>query len=153
MNGSSQSETGSGKTDVRVRLLSVTSGERIAMEMRGVLFPKAGGFYVRYEEPEEAQMGRTTTTVRLLPDEVRILRRGDVRFEQTFAAGGRHIGYIETAHGRMELETVTHGVELRKPADGRMTPLEATWRYDLTLMGEAAGQVEVKLEISAGEEG
>ncbi|SDD19177.1 Uncharacterized beta-barrel protein YwiB, DUF1934 family [Paenibacillus sp. UNCCL117] len=140
-----------GKIRVRVRLHSFAESQRTVSDMPGFLVRKQDCLYLRYEEPQEAQMGRTMTTMRLTPEEVRIIRHGDVRFEQTFAAGGRHIGYLDTAHGRMELEAVTHAFGLRLPERGGDLPFEASWLYELTVMGEAAGRVEVRLEVRAEE--
>ncbi|MEK8130798.1 DUF1934 domain-containing protein [Paenibacillus filicis] len=150
MNERQESGTGPDKTEVRIRLLSSADGQQMDREMPGVLIEKGSWLYLRYEEPEEAQMGRTTTTVRLHPEEVRIIRHGDVSFEQTFAAGRKHVGYMDTPHGRMELETLTQSVELKRPAAGRALPLEASWCYELTAMGEAAGGFEVRLQVTAG---
>ncbi|MED4603590.1 DUF1934 domain-containing protein [Paenibacillus validus] len=138
---------GSGKIAVRIRLQSTLGGERIVRDMTGEWFPKGDHYYIRYEEPEEAEMGHTVTTLQVKADEIRIVRFGDVRFEQTIAAGRRHIGYMQTPHGRMEIETRTHGLSVER-AEGLALPVTLRWAYNLTVMGEAAGDYAIELTAS-----
>ncbi|MDO3680705.1 DUF1934 domain-containing protein [Paenibacillus ehimensis] len=128
-------QSGAGKRAVRIMLESDSGGERIVRQMTGEWFSKGRHAYLRYAEPPEAEMGRTVTTVRMEQGEVRIVRHGDVSFEQTFVPGRRHYGYLQTSQGRLELETFTRTLDVA--ADGPGAPLAVRWSYELSVMGQA----------------
>lgn len=142
-----EDRAGAGRTAIRIRLQSTTGSERIVRDMSGEWFPKGDRDFIRYEEPAEAEMGRSVTTVQVKADEIRIVRYGDVRFEQTFAAGRSHIGYMQTPHGRMEIETQTDGLSIVR-APGQALPVTLRWSYHLKVMGEAAGVYAIELTAS-----
>ncbi|NEN87201.1 DUF1934 domain-containing protein [Paenibacillus elgii] len=128
-------QTGAGKRAVRITLESDSGGERIVRQMTGDWFSKGRHAYLRYAEPPEAEMGRTMTTVRVEQGEVRIVRHGDVSFEQTFVPGRRHYGYLQTPQGRLELETFTQMLDVA--AEGPDALLAVRWSYELSVMGQA----------------
>lgn len=141
------------KHRVGITLESVAAGEKVVRQMEGDLFLKGRQLYVRYDEPPEAEMGRTMTTIRAERGELRIVRHGDIRFEQHFIPGKRHVGYLQTPQGRMELETETVSLEVRfddgeNPLygfNGPAGPLTIVWSYKLTVMGEEAGEYRLVL--------
>lgn len=144
------------KRRVSITLESFASGERIKRSMEGDLFLKGRQLYIRYDEPPEAEMGRTVTTLKVEREELRIVRHGDVRFEQSFIAGKRHIGYLQTQQGRMELETETVSLDVRygdlpNSLDGNISvpedPLTIGWVYKLSVMGEDAGEYRLSLRV------
>ncbi|MCZ8522954.1 MULTISPECIES: DUF1934 domain-containing protein [Paenibacillus] len=133
---------------VRITLRGSTGSGPVDRTMEGELFPKGGSLYLRYQEPPESEMGRTVTTVKAAPSELRIIRHGDTPFDQVFAAGVTHYGYLDTPQGRMELETFTEHLEVR---GGHRAPepagllLTVSWAYRLSVMGEPAGEFRLIL--------
>ncbi len=136
-------QSGAGKRAVCITLESDSGGERIVRQMPGEWFSKGRRAYLRYAEPPEAEMGRTVTTVRVEQGEVRIVRHGDVAFEQTFVPGRRHYGYLQTPQGRLELETFTQTLDVA--ADGAEAPLSVRWSYELSVMGQAPERCSICL--------
>lgn len=137
--------TANAKQRVRIRLESRSGGRTTKQSMEGDLYFKGEHVYIRYEEPP-SELGRTVTLLRLEAGEVRIIRQGDVRAEQTFAPGEKRIGFYQTAQGRMELEMKTH--ELSQ--DIRAGIGTVSWSYDLYVSGEHAGHYRIKLLIQEG---
>lgn len=141
---------------IDIILESIAAGERVVRRMEGDLFLKREQVYVRYDEPPEAEMGRTVTTLKAEQGELRIVRHGDVRFEQTFIPGKRHIGYLQTPQGRMELETETFSLDVRKDyllnglngISALAAPLIIVWSYKLSVMGEDAGEYRLLLRAA-----
>lgn len=121
--------------------------DRVERRTTADLYHKGQHVYLRYPESEE-EMGRTTTTVRIGPDGVRIIRHGDVRSEQTFAAGETHRGYYETTHGKVELATSTRELHMRLEEKGG----DVQWRYELTVSGDPAGMFSLRLSYGSSEE-
>ncbi|MGF9714490.1 DUF1934 domain-containing protein [Paenibacillus sp. JMULE4] len=138
---------------VDIILESFAAGERIVRRMDGDLFLKGEQVYVRYDEPHEAEMGRTVTMVKAGQGELRIVRHGDIRLEQTFIPGKRHTGYLQTPQGRIELETETLSLDVRQegPPDSLDDisapggPLTIAWSYKLSVMGEDGGEYRLLL--------
>ena len=124
----------------------------------GLLYRKPRGHYLVYEEAaadgtETADGERTKATIRWDGEELKLMRRGAVESEQTFAAGRVTTGSYRLPQGAFELETRTHELRLESGAASAAAewprPVKATasWRYDLKLGGEAAGNFEIRLTI------
>jgi uncharacterized beta-barrel protein YwiB (DUF1934 family) len=76
------------KVDVQIELTHRGENECFTHLLAGSFYEVAPLGYLRYAETDP-QMGRTTTTIRLLPDELRIIRSGDVESQFTFRAQAR----------------------------------------------------------------
>ncbi|TVY10835.1 DUF1934 domain-containing protein [Paenibacillus cremeus] len=134
------------KRQAQISILSQSGNEQVKQHVQGELFPKEKAIYLRYQEPAEAEMGRTFTTIRIDSGQLRIIRQGDVKFEQTFEKGARIIGYIETPQGQLETETVTTQLEVHLPSNPAET-IRARWAYQLFVMGESAGEFSLELTV------
>jgi uncharacterized beta-barrel protein YwiB (DUF1934 family) len=131
-----------GKQRVRIRIESKQEGQETLQLAQGDLYPKGKHFYIRYEEAE-AELGRTTTLLKLETGQLRIIRQGDVESEQKFVPGERSVGFYQTTQGRLELEMHTHGMS----SDLNLGLGWVSWSYDLIVQGEPAGFYEIKLVI------
>ncbi|AFH66094.2 hypothetical protein B2K_36245 [Paenibacillus mucilaginosus K02] len=149
MEGMKEASEGlTGRCRVRITLQGSTGSGSVDRTMEGELFPKGGSVYLRYQEPPESEMGDTTTTVKAAQSELRIIRHGQTPFEQTFAPGLRHYGYLQTPQGRMELETFTESLEVLSAgaeAEPGLPLLTVRWTYRLAVMGEPAGDFRLVL--------
>lgn len=139
--------------NVKVTIDSVGDNGSMKQQVAGHLFPKGRQCYLRYAEPPEAQMGQTTTTVRIELGKLRVLRRGDIELEQTFVPEQVQRGYIDVPQGRMELETHTEAVSISGDwnAAGAIA-LTVRWSYQLLLMGESAGSFAISLLVEQADE-
>lgn len=127
---------------VRIRIDSRTGGQRLSQQTEGDWYAKGSHYYVRYAEASP-EGGQTTTIVKLEPNAIKIMRRGDVQADQTFVPGEKRLGYYETAGVRLELETRTMRWE-QDLQDGFGTVL---WSYSLEIAGAPAQTCSVKLTI------
>jgi len=130
------------KRTVELHIVSETGGERIERRVKADLYDKAGDVYLRYNE-EESQLGRTVTTVKIGDKQLRIIRHGDTRSEQTFIPSQRLRGYYETAQGSMELYTETKQLRIKLQEQ----PASVTWRYDLYVSGDYAGRYKLTMTM------
>ncbi|GIP40308.1 hypothetical protein J31TS4_35880 [Paenibacillus sp. J31TS4] len=133
---------------IALTVSSVSGHDRIRRRTQADLYYRNGRWFVRYEEPS-AEMGRTMTTVRIDPRQIRVVRHGDVRSEQTFVRDERHPGYYETAQGRLPLAVRTRELEAGLSADGFGT---VAWSYDLEVSDEPAGRFRLVLKLEPGPE-
>ncbi|EXX85992.1 hypothetical protein BG53_06685 [Paenibacillus darwinianus] len=133
---------------VRVTLESRQDGGKSERhEYRGTFYRKPNAFYLRYEDQADtaAYVG---TTVRWDGRELRIVRRGAVEGEQSFAAGCVTTGRYRSQAADLELETKTT-VMKADPGDwtGGDFPLRLRWAYKLKVNGQSAGRFEIKLSL------
>lgn len=134
------------KKQVLVRIDSRQDGHNLTQRVSGELFFKGRQIYLRYREPSP-EMGNTQTTVKIGEQEIKLIRHGDIRSEQTFIYGGKRNGYYETRHGKLSLET--HTRRMNQDLSGGLGSLE--WEYDLHVMEEHAGTYTLKLVIQEEE--
>ncbi|MNI10680.1 putative beta-barrel protein YwiB [compost metagenome] len=133
------------KQRVSIRIESRIDGQESAHTAEGDLYLKGKHAYIRYEE-SGAELGKTTTLIRLDPDEVKIIRQGDIQSEQIFVPGEQRIGFYHTAQAKLELVVHTHdwNFELNNGLG------HVSWSYDLYMAGDHAGLYRLKLLIQEG---
>jgi len=127
---------------VRIAIDSRIGGQRLSQETEGDWYAKGNHYYLRYPETLP-DYGQTTTTVKLEPNAIKIIRHGDVRSDQTFVPGEKRRGYYENAGLRLELATRT----MRWESDLTGGFGTVLWSYDLEVAGAQAQTCSVKLTI------
>jgi uncharacterized beta-barrel protein YwiB (DUF1934 family) len=127
---------------VRIAIDSRIGGRRLSQQTEADWYAKGGHVYLRYAETAP-DYGQTTTTVKLEPNAVKIIRHGDVRSDQTFVPGEKRRGFYESSGLRLDLETRTMRWESNLQ-DGLGTVL---WSYDLEIAGAQTQTCSIKLTI------
>lgn len=132
------------KAPVQLAIVSVSGDETIRQTVAGTRYIKGVNHYFHYEE-QEPGMGRTRTLLKIGPDEIRVIRQGDVESEQAFAVGETRSGFYRTPQGTLQLttETAEIAVELDEGV-GRIR-----WSYEMRLAGEWAGSFRLEIEITS----
>lgn len=130
------------KADVVLTIRSRSAGHNLEQTIPAVGYWKEGRLFLHYAETDP-EMGRTTTLIKAAPDEIRIIRRGDVKSEQSFRPHQKSTGYYETPFGKMELETETHKLS----ADFQGMTGTLSWTYDMILSGSRTGRFELIVEF------
>ncbi|WP_040950573.1 DUF1934 domain-containing protein [Gorillibacterium massiliense] len=130
------------KLPVKLRIVSNNGDETIRQTVAGVRYVRGASQYFRYEE-DEPGIGRTITLLKISPEEIRILRQGNVESEQTFAVGETRPGYYRTPQGNLQLTTRTEDVQVELDEGvGRIR-----WSYEMHLAGERAGFFLLDIQI------
>jgi uncharacterized beta-barrel protein YwiB (DUF1934 family) len=131
------------KRNVRLQITSRSEGHVIEQTFKAELYVKGDNCYYRYYETDE-NMGRTITTLKVEPQQIRIIRHGDIQSEQTFALQSHKSFYYQTPQGRLELTTYTHEINLS------LTDQVGTisWSYDLLVSDDLSGTYSLTVEIS-----
>ncbi|MBO2946072.1 DUF1934 domain-containing protein [Paenibacillus sp. F411] len=132
-----------------ITLSSQHEGERTVQELSAEVFAKGQALYVRYEEPKLGpHQGSTRATVKLSPDEFKIIRHGEVQSEQAFRLGQQMPGYYRSPFTSFQLSTHTQRMELQlEGMSGR-----AAWEYDLYVFEECSGHFAISLTIQEAQE-
>jgi uncharacterized beta-barrel protein YwiB (DUF1934 family) len=131
------------KRIVQLQIVSKCDGQHIEQNFQAELYVKGTHIYYRYNEIDE-NMGHTVTTLKVEPQQIRIIRHGDIQSEQTFVLQSNRSGFYQTPQGKLELATFTHDL---------MTGLtdqlgDISWSYDLLVSGEQVGTYYLTVKIS-----
>lgn len=135
------------KIQVTIRLISSGPEGSSDILLKGDAYIKGDTTYLRYQEPPEAEMGRTVTTVRIGRERIRLIRQGDFDSELEFASGQTIGSPYRTPAGIIHLETLTRSMEA--VLSGGTGHLE--WSYDLLADGAAVGRFRIRLEVARRE--
>jgi uncharacterized beta-barrel protein YwiB (DUF1934 family) len=131
------------KRKVQLRIISKSEGQHIEQNFDAELYVKGTHIYYRYNEIDE-NMGRTITTLKVEPQQIRIIRHGDIQSEQTFVPQSNRAGFYQTPQGMLELATFTH--DLSTNLTDQLGDI--SWSYDLLVSGEQAGTYHLTARIS-----
>lgn len=133
------------KHPIQLQITSVNGDETIRQTVAGIRYIRGANQYFRYEENEPG-MGRTSTLLKVSPEEIRVIRQGDVESEQTFAVGETRPGFYRTPQGTLHLTTRAESVSVE--LDNGIGSIR--WSYEMHLAGEYAGTFRLDIEIDNG---
>ena len=102
-----------------------------------------GGWDISYEESEMTGMAGVTTTLRVEPDTVKLIRSGAVRWEMVFQKGVNHQSLYQMDVGAMMLTVCARQIDVQITERGGIVDLV----YDIEIENCAAGMVEYHLDI------
>lgn len=127
---------------VHLKITSESEGQFIEQAFKAELYVKGDHIYYRYNEIDE-NMGRTITTLKVEPQQIRIIRQGDIQSEQAFALRSHKSFFYQTPQGKLELSTYTH--EINSCLTDQVGTI--SWSYDLYVSDELSGTYALKVEI------
>lgn len=130
------------KRSVLLQITSRSGGQLIEQEFTAELYVKGDHCFYRYNETDE-NMGRTVTTVKVEPKQIRIIRHGDIQSEQSFALQSHKSFFYQTPQGRLELTTFTHEI-IMNLSDQLGT---VSWSYDLFVEDQLSAKFELTISI------
>jgi uncharacterized beta-barrel protein YwiB (DUF1934 family) len=128
---------------VQLQIISKCDDQRIEQNFQAELYVKGTHIYYRYNEVDE-NMGRTITTLKVEPQQIRILRHGDIQSEQTFVLQSSRAGFYQTPQGKLELAAFTHDLNIN--LIGQLGDI--AWSYDLYVSEEQVGTYYLTARIS-----
>ncbi len=129
---------------VRIHLHSHHDGEDVVQELPGEAIVRGKHLYIRYEEPQESPEGGTTrNTVKIGPDELKLIRHGEVQSEQSFALGRRLPGFYRSPYLNLNMSAHTQKLDIRM--DGFTG--HVSWTYDLYVFEDFSGHFAISLHI------
>lgn len=118
--------------------------EVIELVTEGTLEFENGGWNICYEESELTGLAGVTTTFRLEPGKVTLLRTGALRSEMVFQEGVRHQSLYRMEFGTLLLTVCARQIMASVSDDGGVIDLV----YDIEIEQTEAGLVEYHLEIN-----
>ncbi|MCC3378043.1 DUF1934 domain-containing protein [Paenibacillus farraposensis] len=129
---------------VQIRLHSRHDGEDVVQELPGEAIVRGKHLYIRYDEPLEGPQGGTTrNTVKIGPDELKLIRHGEVQSEQSFALGRRLPGFYRSPYLNLNMSAHTQKLDIQM--DGYSG--HVSWAYDLYVFEDFSGHFAISLHI------
>lgn len=117
--------------------------EVIELLTEGTMAFTDGGWDICYEESELTGLAGVTTTFRVEPGMVKLLRTGALRSEMTFQEGERHQSLYQMDFGALMLTVFARQISASISDRGGVVDLA----YEVEIEGCEAGLVEYHLEI------
>lgn len=121
--------------------------ETIELVTEGTLEFRDGGWDICYEESDLTGMEGVSTTFRLEPGQVTLLRTGKLRSEMVFRQGVPHESLYQMEFGALMLTVCAQMIEAQIGEKGGMVDLQ----YAIAIENTDAGFVEYHLEAKVRE--
>lgn len=113
----------------------------LKQELQGEYACKNGKHYLRYVDSQLVEQGQVHTTVKFSPEDLLILRRGAMNWEQRFVPGSETRSAYHTPYGKMELCMDTRELRVRcQDGSGKIR-----LRYCLRANDMVAGEYDLKI--------
>ena len=115
----------------------------IELTTEGSLELENGGWNISYEESEMTGMAGVTTTLRVEPGVVKLIRSGGIRWEMVFQEGVSHLSLYQLDVGAMMMAVCARKIDAQIDEHGGNVDLV----YEIEIEHCAAGMVEYHLDI------
>ena len=122
--------------------------EVIELVTEGVMELHDGGWDIRYEESELTGLEGVTTTFRVEPGKVTLIRTGKLHSRMVFQEGAVHESLYQTDFGALMLVVKPTRVYYDIVPDGGVIDLV----YRIEIENTAAGEIDYHLDIRAKQE-
>jgi uncharacterized beta-barrel protein YwiB (DUF1934 family) len=131
------------KTNVIIELNHQSEAEQFSQSIRGHFYEVPPIGYLRYTEPDP-QMGVTNTTIRILPDELRMQRRGSVESLFVFRPGERT--RVSYRFGTTQMQMIAHTRQLDFYWSNGAGSIQC--HYELWQQDELLDRIELQIKVS-----
>ena len=118
--------------------------DSIELVTNGTYYKKDNDYYIVYKESELTGLGETTTTVKIEPERVTIIRFGDTQSHMIFEEGEKHISYYDTGAGALTIGVSTR--QIRKTVNDCHASIMIDYSMEInnSQIGENAFNISVK---------
>ncbi|KOA18380.1 putative beta-barrel protein YwiB [Clostridium homopropionicum DSM 5847] len=130
-------------------IISVASKQKdnendaIEIVSKGNFYKKENCYYAVYEETELSGMAGTTTTIKIKPDELSLIRKGTTEARVNFKENKKDISMYNTPYGTLELLVQTKKVSIDVNDNGGKIEIN----YDMGLAGQKPLNTSLNIDI------
>ncbi len=110
--------------------------DNVELVTSGTFEEKSDGLYLTYEESELTGMNSTTTTLKIEPERVTIMRFGQTRSHMIFESGQKHLSHYDTPFGSFTVGICTHSINKKFTESGGKIEIHYSMDINNTLAGE-----------------
>lgn len=117
--------------------------DAIEIVSQGDFYKKENCYYAVYEETELSGMAGTTTTIKIKPKELCLIRMGTTNAKVKFKENEKNISMYNTPHGTLELWIETKKLNINADDKGA----EILVNYYMSLAGQKPLKTELNIKI------
>lgn len=124
------------KKDVLIKvksrhILEEDRQDAVELTTTGSFYKKNEAYYIVYEESEMTGMEGTTTTLKVEPEKITLIRMGNINTRQVFIKGKRHTSNYHTLYGNLIMTVIPRKIDADIAPHGGKVNLT----YDLEVNG------------------
>lgn len=109
----------------------------------GTFYLKDDSYYAVYEETEISGMQGTTTTLKIKPQELILLREGTTNANMHFVHGVNNLSMYDTPYGTLEMEVITKKINVDVNEKGGNIAV----KYDMNISGQKVPATSLDINI------
>lgn len=118
--------------------------DSIELVTKGTYYQKDEDYYIVYKESELTGLGETTTTVKIEPNRVTVIRFGDTQSHMIFEEGEKHVSYYDTGAGALTIGISTKQIRKAVNSFSATLMIDYTMEVNNSMVGENAFNISVK---------
>lgn len=135
------------KKDVLVSIsglqYEVDKDEPIEVISVGQYYNKNGKHYICYDEMLEDSDGVTSCTIKAVPEQIDIIKRGANNVHMVFEMGRKNTTYYNTPYGALQIGIYTTNIEVKEEED--KLSLQINYGLDMNYAFVADCQIQIKI--------
>lgn len=109
----------------------------------GNFYLKDNVYYAVYEETEISGMEGTTTTLKISPNELILLREGTTNANMHFVNGKNNLSMYDTPYGTLKMEVITKEIAIDINDEGGNIAVI----YDMNISGQKVPETSLDINI------
>jgi len=109
----------------------------------GSFYSKDDCYYAVYEETEISGMEGTTTTLKIGPEELILLREGTTNANMHFVNGENNLSMYDTPYGTLKMEVNTKKIDIDVNEKGGNIAV----KYDMNISGQMVPETSLDINI------
>ena len=121
-----------------------TDNDSVELVTSGRFYEKNGTFYLSYKESELTGLGNTTTTVKIEPSKVTVIRFGDLETHMIFEEGKKHISYYDMGFGALTVGISTKSIDKSFSDLGGRMKIDYAMEINNAVAGESALCMDIR---------
>ena len=117
--------------------------DSVELMTHGKFYKKGEDYYITYDESELTGLGKTTTTVKVEPDRVTIIRFGETKSHMIFEEGEKHVSYYDMGAGALTIGISTRRIRSRLGDCGGRLVIDYSMEINNSMTGENSFDITV----------
>ena len=132
-------------------LISISSRQKakdedvIEVQTPGSYYKEEDLYLAQYNETEVSGMEGTTTTLKIRPDKVLLIREGTTNAQMEFEKNSKYTTLYNTPYGALELVIQTKELKINVDEKGG----DIFINYNMSIAGQVAQKTELSINIKA----
>ena len=132
-------------------LISISSRQKsqaedvIEVQTPGSYYSEEDHYFAQYNETEVSGMEGTTTTLKIKPDKVLLIREGTTNAKMEFEKNSKYTTLYNTPYGALELIILTKELKVNVNDKGG----DIYINYHMSVAGQVAQKTELSINIKA----